>query len=1129
LTEIRPGSDRRDIVPSRWSMGSWELEVDTDSLVHNGLDGRVLTGASGRGWVLLPRALPVGDADPDGASTFRQAVDVVDEVRYPGTQITLAEARRVQSDIQLGETLLLEFAASRTQLNRIVARRATVLETYVGPTRIPIDLRDITVDFTDEKVIGHVVGGTAIAAIDRLLRPVEIEIAGFTLVIDHFLVHPDASVAHAAVRLPSSIADATSCQPAVIDLGDITVSPNSDYFIDAPDTPYGPWLLGDSGLVIQGTGFTLDLSTTTSAGPADPKAWRGLRLHSGTASGAQSIPEPCNTGYLRGDYSYEDAVVVATGFFGRLDLTASVAFTAINPFGQTFSFSSGWLDFARSAVTSGELTDGETVLPNEAAWDGDEPGKPISVALPSVSVQPDLDLTAIVDAGGTPIRWGELTRSGAETEVWLTYAQNGYLHLPAGACASYSPVATGTFVSPGLTSTPSSSLAALKANHVSGITFSGFEEALVSCPDRPTGAADPLKIRNLFGWLRIGVQGIDGQLGKWWSPQPEKLGDPTRTGYVGKKPFTVDLFGYDRQNLIAEFASSAAFDSHIAGSIELRAPCNVPKLGFKEMKLTSTACLVGGEVVLPTTGVPLEYWHVDLVPTGPPDKAGVLSVRTGRVLFTAAGINEPTHFARPFGLTWGEVLANGAVGNLYLDFNDWGQRFDGIVFHPRELMLSPYKPANQPYLGVFGAIVFPFFGVHHINIRDAAVPDLDPKNVGKFIRHVTVPKPAITAHATPTDLALSGIWRDVTSGPLAGIECADRNVNYNVATQFGFIGTGKADLSFFTSGPVDATVEIHSDATDIRFTSNRAEDFDISVIARLGKLSEIAGNLRIEGTTLRRMTFYGLFEESAAYGVLFGAKAGYALETNFTVTPSAVDFYASGDMLLMAGMVEVEASGTAHLLFDYATDTAEGELLGRVDCDQAVSGLSGEGQLTWFLGPTTRYLQGRVKVEMFAPVGGAGLEGGFFIGNDVPNHLAWVLDTADSRYKMSRALLPANITGIYGYGRASFAVNYYIFGGGVDIFTGAGAFSGPLLPGAQQAAYAGNPLLPYVVGTCGVGVNGEILGGFVSASGWTNLSMRGPLPTFYEGSFGLEGCVAWELCASVDITARLSDKGFQLF
>ena len=127
--------------------------------------------------------------------------------------------------------------------------------------------------------------------------------------------------------MPESISDATSCQPAEIDLGTIVLSPSSDYSIEAPAATFGPWLLGETGLVVEGTGYVLDLSSSASPAP-HPPAWRGLLLHNGNATGSQHVPDPCNTGYLRGDFTFADAVIVASGFTGSLDLAAPVMFTA---------------------------------------------------------------------------------------------------------------------------------------------------------------------------------------------------------------------------------------------------------------------------------------------------------------------------------------------------------------------------------------------------------------------------------------------------------------------------------------------------------------------------------------------------------------------------------------------------------------------------------------------------------------------------------------------------------------------------------------------------------------------------------------------------------------------------------
>jgi len=143
-----------------------------------------------------------------------------------------------------------------------------------------------------------------------------------------------------------------------------------------------------------------------------------------------------------------------------------------------------------------------------------------------------------------------------------------------------------------------------------------------------------------------------------------------------------------------------------------------------------------------------------------------------------------------------------------------------------------------------------------------------------------------------TELALSGTWHDVNSSDLAVFDCLELDVDYNVAGQDGFLGTGTTDLSFLHSDPLDITVEIHSDATDIHISSTDTHDIDVGLYARLGGMSQIAGCARIEGPTLARITLYGTLEESAAAGSIFGPKAGFETEINIAVTPTTFDFYA---------------------------------------------------------------------------------------------------------------------------------------------------------------------------------------------------------------------------------------------
>jgi hypothetical protein len=174
-----------------------------------------------------------------------------------------------------------------------------------------------------------------------------------------------------------------------------------------------------------------------------------------------------------------------------------------------------------------------------------------------------------------------------------------------------------------------------------------------------------------------------------------------------------------------------------------------------------------------------------------------------------------------------------------------------------------------------------------------------------------------------------------------------------------------------------------------------------------------------------------------------------------------------------------------------------------------------------------QYLQGRMKVYVCSWVVSGGLEGGFFIGHQVPKQLAWVLRPTNPHFGVSDAILPATLTGIFGYGQISFGFNAYVLGGGVSLYAGMGAFSET--PAGLTSKWTSIVGLPYVLGTCGIYAHGEILGGLVSASAWGNLSLRGPIPTYFEGTFGLQGCVAWVVCASVDITGGINSNGFYLY
>jgi hypothetical protein len=232
-------------------------------------------------------------------------------------------------------------------------------------------------------------------------------------------------------------------------------------------------------------------------------------------------------------------------------------------------------------------------------------------------------------------------------------------------------------------------------------------------------------------------------------------------------------------------------------------------------------------------------------------------------------------------------------------------------------------------------------------------------------------------------------------------------------------------------------------------------------------------------------------------------------------------------MTASVSVTEVDIFGSAYVSIDYARPSMEGQFQGRIDGGSASVAVAGEGQVTWFMDPTMMSLQGNLKVAVNSWIGGAEMEGGLFLGIGVPKEKAWILQVSSPHYGLSTNLLPQTLTGIYAYGRAAFGINFYIFGGGIELYAGMGAFLD--FPPGQNSVFntTGFPL-PYFFGRGGFYLHGEILGGLVSAEGWATLQLYGPVPLYFEGQLGLRGCILWVLCASVSVTAGISSEGFYL-
>ena len=641
-------------------------------------------------------------------------------------------------------------------------------------------------------------------------------------------------------------------------------------------------------------------------------------------------------------------------------------------------------------------------------------------------------------------------------------------------------------------------------------------------------------------WINVSYDGVHGRFNKMLA-----VGSPTTntdlgpTGdplYEGNAPFRQSATPIDtpipmasgflklpHYRILMRFVSSATFESDMRGILKIPTPVN-SDLEFSEMVFTSTAQNAGGKVPF-TNPMKLSYWGVDMVKKPGATSAGVISVRTGKVIFTAAGIHEPRHFQQPFYLTWGEMRADGGLQRLVFDYNSAGQRFDRFLFTTTFVRLSDYVPTAEAFLKVAGTVHFDFFGAKYINLQDAYLTDPamagDPFNS----RRVTLMSDADPAGAFgPTDTQLARNWSD-------DLGSMTFTYGYDDAAQDGFRGTGQMGF-LWVSGQMAASIVLKAEQICMSVNDTDRHDFSLGPVAHLGAMSRITGCACIEAGQLQRATLSSELEAQEDVNIALRS-ASYG-RVEWMLTPSVTSVEVAGDMyltILLGGNIQV--TGRALFTVDRAQDFVEGEIDGRFDTGTALglSSVSANGQLNWHIGTlgggAYQSIQGKLAVRVVADLAiGSAFEGGFYIGLNAPKTEAWVLAAAGDKFQLNMAPLPARLTGVYGYGKASSSINVWVFAGGIEAFAGLGGF---VLTPAQVIDLGATPSLspiglPFVVGNTGIHIWGEILGGLVSAGGWGNFNVIAPYPFSFQGTIGLEGCVAWVVCGSVDVTAGLNSE-----
>lgn len=401
------------------SIGKFILQVATISKYKKDNQNKRYTGVSGTGWISLACAdtphLLDQFAELAGNYRFKQHLEIVTTLVDPSTQITLEQAKKTKPDAKLGESIQLKSVLDNLGFQEITRGDMSFVDSLGKITdkgQILVEFKNVVVKPV-KRSVGEIVDGEAVyPARERIPRAIPVSINGFKLTIHSMKLSPKGATANISVEIPGEIYELDSCQKASLDFDSVPINPECHFSIREDRGKFGPWIVGNTGMVISGNGMSLSLAKPpASPSPVIPR-FTGLRLNNGMASGADTVPEPCNTGYLRGDFRFRNGVINKSGFDARLTLEERFTFRTLHPLNYEIHLESGWLKIEDSTLKSGVFGPGRVSFPLEAVCK-DIPGNVIEANFVELVVESDLDLAGELDCGGgLPLNWGELSRKG---------------------------------------------------------------------------------------------------------------------------------------------------------------------------------------------------------------------------------------------------------------------------------------------------------------------------------------------------------------------------------------------------------------------------------------------------------------------------------------------------------------------------------------------------------------------------------------------------------------------------------------------------------------------------------------------------------------------------------------------
>ena len=412
-----------------------------------------IVGASGTAWVSFhcgPKLVHPFPLPSTIIKTFR----VVETVRDPTSEISTDAARRLGPGRAAGETLELRLPKSATTAFEVARAIEELLTLELKPKGdIRVRFENLTIVPGAVPGFGIVLAGQAVYSTTPPAARPRLRIAGFALELEQLVVTPAGAIVAAVLEFPVSIVDPGTGHPGRVPLGNLAITPDCKFHRELPAHAYGPWAVGNTEMLIRGTGVIADFDTAWAPPSAIPPSaaaqpvWRGAILGSGdTIPAAERIVS--NSGYLRARYTFPMAEVTAPGLLGQFTLATPFTFRTLEPFDYEVRVSKGGVNLRDSAVENGRFDDDRIVAPSAAVRD------PAGATIAAVYARLDLDAQLNLQGNTTissRVRWGDFV-TGAGPSSFYEVRDIGFssFFIAGQYRPNYFPLdAAGAFVEPG--------------------------------------------------------------------------------------------------------------------------------------------------------------------------------------------------------------------------------------------------------------------------------------------------------------------------------------------------------------------------------------------------------------------------------------------------------------------------------------------------------------------------------------------------------------------------------------------------------------------------------------------------------------------------------------------------------